>query len=44
MDGTCFKANFSCFVLASVYVGSLYVWKSNEDRYISHEIISVIKY
>ncbi|XP_046631098.1 CAAX prenyl protease 2-like [Daphnia pulicaria] len=33
MDETCFMtANLSCFFLASVYVGSLYIWKSNEDR------------
>ncbi|XP_032794811.2 CAAX prenyl protease 2 [Daphnia magna] len=33
MDESCSKtANLSCFILSSVYVGSLYVWKSTEDR------------
>ena len=34
MEYNCIVANASCLILASVYVGSLYIWKSNEDRYI----------
>lgn len=44
-DSPCWIANASCFLLAVTYVGSLYLWKTKEDRFKSvHSFYNYLYY